>query len=183
MTLSEFNEMPQDQMASWLVEQFMALYSDDPVLRHEAFDLTGIGILQWESPIEAVRQLFTHLNADARLRLKRAMGSALRQVDPTSFPSSGVTDLVMLVGVLEAHESLDAVVSVTADTGKWSATVPTLWIDALSVLKGLRGSEASYESVRKIVSAPAFPDRYAFDALSSTCGRHARTLGRGLPSP
>lgn len=167
MNLTQFNAMRLEDFSSWLVERLSAAYGDDLVRRNMAFDLMEIGILHWESPIDAIRRLSILLDLDARPRLRRALGFALKQVDTASFPVQGVTDLVMLVGVLEAHESLDAVVTVVGDGGKWGDIEPSLWIDAISVLKGLQGSDASYHATRKIVAAPAFPDRYVFDAYEA----------------
>lgn len=151
--------------ATLLRERLVAHASDNPRSKLLSMDLFERTELNWRTPLDAFTLFYKGLDPAFQTPFRAAIGRALRQARPGHFPDDGVALLLVLAGNIQAHEAIEAVVDSLIDGGKWGARIPSLFVDALAILKGMAPSLEAYDHGTRLAGNSDFPSWLVFDAL------------------
>lgn len=146
-----------------------AIHANDRSARNSALQefIDSFGFLP-ESPITALEAAYRNRDTDgARASFRKALGIALREANPDTFPSQAAVDLIYMVGFTEAFEALPSFVIAIGDVANWGEAHESLFVNALAVLKGLGKSPDAYDTTAKLLTSPRFPHWYILDAYEA----------------
>ena len=163
------NAQDARELSSQLRCFLSGIHASDRSARNSALQefVGAFGFLP-ESPITALEAVYRNRDTDGtRTSFRKALGIALREANPDTFPSQAAVDLIYLVGFTEAFEALPSFVIAIGDVANWGDAHESLFVHALAVLKGLGKSPDAYDTTAKLLTSPRFPLWHILDAYEA----------------
>jgi hypothetical protein len=164
-TLEQLNGFGAEAFETWLELRFRAQYSGDSAAEYRAFDFRELGIQRGDSQMDSAVALFNRLQVDAKHRFRAALQRLLRHVSVREFPPEAMSNVVSLVGRVQAFEAFGAFVPVIG-TGAWGEVHRWLVYDALSVILTYPRAVESYDAARGLATSRNFVNSYVFQTYA-----------------
>jgi hypothetical protein len=172
-----FVRFDEDAFCDWLARGLKSFYAAKEVVRPTGdenalrpFEFASSLIGRRESHLNDIQYIYTHcVPDDKKLYFRRSIGRVLRRsVDDLSFPEPAVSDLIYLVSMIRAYESVADLGPIVA-SGRYGKEKEWLQFEAIASLKSLLPSKEAVEGIRNLVSQERFHESFTLEVLTLLC--------------
>lgn len=161
--IAKFNKQ---QYADWLWRGLVSVYSKPISDRGDTFDGWGYIILQQGSIFEGLQHIYEeYIPPSRQLIFRSAIGDVLRNhANESGISFSVIQDILYLLGVVKAVESLDALLP-TIGNGQIGRNNPRIFYQTLAVLNQLIPSSQVKKTTQGLIRSRNFNKGDIFEAV------------------
>jgi hypothetical protein len=160
--ISSFENFLLKDFADWLEKRMIDFHTAEPKQKYALLNW-GEGINQWDGLVDALAGLYWQLCAPQQLLFRTAIGLVISRAKKDSFPANAMSDLILLIGRIHAHETLSPLVATIEVEHGWGESLPGIFFHTIAVMKTFENNGEVHQSARRLVQCKGFPGHFIFD--------------------